>query len=158
MTNELGGKWNSYCNCIFLPKEGGTQAIFTCYWMNSKIFVHSMGNYCLGSDYLLLHTYSCLIGTLSSKGCNTTLGGSLGPATETTHLWLNQPLVFSNVCTWTEYSVVDLGGVRGVQMHPLWQLVMYFCVHNFTSTSNDYAAVACSNNNQAQLYTHSHIH
>ena len=29
-----------------------------------------------------------------------------------------------------------------------------FCVHNCTSPSNDYAAVACSNNNQAQLHTH----
>ena len=31
---------------------------------------------------------------------------------------------------------------------------MDFCVHNCTSPSNDYAAVACSNNNQAQLHTH----
>ena len=31
---------------------------------------------------------------------------------------------------------------------------MYFCVHNCMSPSNDYAAVACSNNNQAQLHTH----
>ena len=31
------------------------------------------------------------------------------------------------------------------------RLVMYFCVHNCTSPSNDYAGVACSNNNQAQL-------
>ena len=31
---------------------------------------------------------------------------------------------------------------------------MYFCVNNWTSPSNDYAAVACSNNNQAQLHTH----
>jgi len=45
-------------------------------------------------------------------------------------------------------------GVRGVQMHPLWRLVMYFCVNNWTSPSNDYAAIACSNNNQAQLHTH----
>ena len=30
---------------------------------------------------------------------------------------------------------------------------MYFCVHNCTSPSNDYAAVACSSN-QAQLHTH----
>ena len=39
-------------------------------------------------------------------------------------------------------------------MHPLWQLVMYFCVHNCTSPSNDYVAVAWSNNNQAQLHTY----
>ena len=38
------------------------------------------------------------------------------------------------------YSVADSGGVRRV---------MYFCVHNCTSPSNDYAGVACSNNNQA---------
>ena len=31
---------------------------------------------------------------------------------------------------------------------------MYFCIHNCTSPSNDFTAVACSNNNQAQLYTH----
>ena len=46
--------------------------------------------------------------------------------------------------------VADLGGANAP---PLWRLVMYFCVHNCTSPSNDYAAVACSNNNQAQ-FTH----
>ena len=30
---------------------------------------------------------------------------------------------------------------------------MYFCVHNCTSPSNDYAPVACSNNNQPQLHS-----
>ena len=39
-------------------------------------------------------------------------------------------------------------------MHPPL-VVMYFCIHNCTSPSNDYAAVACSNNNQA--VTHSCI-
>ena len=42
------------------------------------------------------------------------------------------------------------------QMHPpphLWRLVMYFCIHNCTSPSNDYAAVACNNNNHAQLHS-----
>ena len=33
VSNELGCKW-IFCKCIFLPKGGGTQAIFTCYWMN----------------------------------------------------------------------------------------------------------------------------
>ena len=52
------------------------------------------------------------------------------------------------------YTVADLGGgVRGVQITPLWQLVMYFCVHNCTSPSNNYAAVACSNINRTQLLT-----
>ena len=51
-------------------------------------------------------------------------------------------------------SVADLGGVRGVQMHPPLAASNVFCVHNCTSPSNDYAAVACSNNNQAQLHTH----
>ena len=46
-------------------------------------------------------------------------------------------------------SVADLGGVRGVQMHPPLAASNVFCVHNCTSPSNDYAAVACSNNNQA---------
>ena len=32
--NELDCKRNSLCNCIFVPKGGGTQAIFMCYWMN----------------------------------------------------------------------------------------------------------------------------
>ena len=50
--------------------------------------------------------------------------------------------------------VADLGGVRGVQMHPPLAASNVFCVHNCTSLSNDYAAVACSNNNQAQLHTH----
>ena len=44
-------------------------------------------------------------------------------------------------------------GGKGCKCTPLWRLVMYFCVHNCTSPSYDYAAVACSNN-QAQLHTH----
>ena len=52
------------------------------------------------------------------------------------------------------YPVADLGGVRGVQMHPPLAASNVFCVHNCTSPSNDYAAVACSDNNQAQLHTH----
>ena len=47
--------------------------------------------------------------------------------------------------------MADLGRVRGVQMHPPLAASNVFCVHNCTSPSNDYAAVACSNNNQAQL-------
>ena len=40
-------------------------------------------------------------------------------------------------------------------MHPtLVAIVMYYCIHNCMSQSNDYAIVACSNNNQAQLHTH----
>ena len=31
---------------------------------------------------------------------------------------------------------------------------MYFCEHNYTSQSNDYAAVVCGNNSLAQLHTH----
>ena len=45
-------------------------------------------------------------------------------------------------------------GGGGCKCTPLWRLVMYFCVHICTSLSNDYTAVACSNNNQAQLHTH----
>ena len=46
------------------------------------------------------------------------------------------------------------GGFRGCKCTPpLWRLVMYFCVNNYTSLSNDYAAVACSKNSQAQLHT-----
>ena len=51
-------------------------------------------------------------------------------------------------------SVADLGGVRGVQMHPPLAASNVFCVHNCTSPSNDYAAVAYSNNNQTQLHIH----
>ena len=49
------------------------------------------------------------------------------------------------------WSVADLGGVRGVQMHPP---LAASNVHDCTSPSNDYGAVACNNNNQAQLHTH----
>ena len=38
----------------------------------------------------------------------------------------------------------------------LWQLLMCFCVHICMSPSNDYTALACSINNQAQ-FTHSRI-
>ena len=48
----------------------------------------------------------------------------------------------------------DSGRFRGCKCTPLWWLVMYFCVHNCTSPSNDYAAVACSNNN---LHTHASV-
>ena len=30
---------------------------------------------------------------------------------------------------------------------------MYFCVRNYMSPSNDYTAVACSNNNQAVIHS-----
>ena len=50
------------------------------------------------------------------------------------------------------------GGVQwriyGVQTHPPLAASSVFCVNNCTSPPNDYAAVACSNNNQAQLHTH----
>ena len=46
------------------------------------------------------------------------------------------------------------GGFKGCKCIPLWRLVMYFCVHIAMSTSNDYTAVVCSNNNYAQLHTH----
>ena len=61
----------------------------------------------------------------------------------------------NGIVTIALYSpVADLGGVRGVQMHPPLAASNVFCVHNCTSPSNDYAAVAFSNNNQAQLHTH----
>ena len=52
------------------------------------------------------------------------------------------------------WSVADLGGVSGVQMHPPLAASNVFCIHNCTTPSTAYAAVACSNNNQAQLHTH----
>ena len=64
-------------------------------------------------------------------------------------------LLRTNVCHFA-YSVADLGGVRGVrgvQIHPPLAASNVFCVNNCTSPSNDYTAVACSNNNQAQLHT-----
>ena len=51
-------------------------------------------------------------------------------------------------------AVADLGGKGGAFAPPLWLLVMYFCVHDCPSPSTDYTAVACSNNNQAQLHSH----
>ena len=47
-------------------------------------------------------------------------------------------------------SVADLGGVRGVQS-------VYFCEHNCTSPSNDYAAVALMQQQQPGTVTHSRI-
>ena len=47
-------------------------------------------------------------------------------------------------------------GVRGVQMHPPLVAINVFCVHNCTSPSNDYAAVACSSNH-AGTVKHSRI-
>ena len=76
--------------------------------------------------------YPLLVMTTSVNQANINVGASVGP----------QP---------TYSTVADLGGVRGVQMHPPLAASNVFCVHNCTSPSNDYAAVTCSNNNQAQL-------
>jgi len=48
-----------------------------------------------------------------------------------------------------DLPVVDLGGA----FTPLFAAskLMYFCVHNCMSPLNDYAAVACSNNNQVDM-------
>ena len=62
--------------------------------------------------------------------------------------------VLSEVTVSTKRAVADLGGVRGVQMHPPLAASNAFLHTYCTSPSNDYAAVACSNNNQAQLHTH----
>ena len=59
----------------------------------------------------------------------------------------------SPIVTSRRYHVLISGGFRGCKCTPLWRFVMHFCVHNCTSPSNDYAAVACGNNNQAQ-FTH----
>ena len=45
------------------------------------------------------------------------------------------------------------GGFRGMQMHPLWRLVLYF-LRKQLHDSLKITAVECSNNNQAQLHTH----
>ena len=77
----------------------------------------------------------------------------IGPKVGGGHSFVSGPF-FARLRHKISPSVADLGGGKGVQMYPLWRLVMYFCVHNCMSPSNDYAAVACSNNNQAQLHTH----
>ena len=69
-----------------------------------------------------------------------------------TWYWVGIACILCNLCvscTLRFTAVADLGGVRGVQMHPPFAAINVFCVHNCTSPSNDYAAVACSNNNQA---------
>ena len=63
----------------------------------------------------------------------------------------NFPFGLSGVVDY--WAVADLGELRGAQSTPLWQLVMYFCVHNCTSPSNDYAAVACISNVTRHSYT-----
>ena len=45
----------------------------------------------------------------------------------------------------------------GKDLHPPLAASNVFCIHICTSPSNDFTAVVCSNNNQAQLRTHSHI-
>ena len=46
-------------------RVGGTQAIFMCEWMNSEIFMHD--GLAFGGIHVLLHKYSCLIGTSSAQ-------------------------------------------------------------------------------------------
>ena len=65
----------------------------------------------------------------------------------------NQAAVAESVALFTLAYLGGGGGKGGANAPPLWRLAMYFCIHNCTSPSNDYAAVACSNNSQAQLYT-----
>ena len=71
---------------------GGTWAIFTCYWMNSEKYSCILGYSVWAVSIHAVH-----------QGCNSTLvkvgsGMGLGPATEVTHLRLNQPPVFFSVC------------------------------------------------------------
>ena len=53
-------------------------------------------------------------------------------------------------------TVADLRGVRGVQMHPPLAAsnVFFAYITAWVRQNYDYAAVACSNNNQAQLHNH----
>ena len=66
-------------------------------------------------------------------------------------IWLITRQTFVYPQRTTEFYAGVSGRFRGCKCTPLWQLVMYFSLHNCTSPSNDYAAVACSNNNQAQF-------
>ena len=69
--------------------------------------------------------------------------------------------IHSTSSGWSDIAKVSSGGFKGgkggANAPPFWGLVMYFCVHICTSPSNDYTAVACSNNNQAQLHTHASV-
>ena len=51
---------------------------------------------------------------------------------------------------WAGTTSHSSGGFKGCKCTPLWWLVMYFFIHNCTSPSNDYAAVACSSGMQQQ--------
>ena len=53
--------------------------------------------------------------------------------------------------------MADLGGVRGVQMHPPLAASNVFCVHNCTSPSNDYAMSSGMQQQQPGTVTHSRI-
>jgi len=70
---------------------------------------------------------------------------------------LNYLKALSSTIVTQSYDTRVSGGFRGGKAPALWRLVMYFCIHNCTSPSKDYAAVACSNNNQAQLHTHESV-
>ena len=78
------------------------------------------------------------------------------------HIWLQIVSVLTLIHNVSVVQIETLwpscsggfGGVRGVhKCTPFWRQVMYFCLHNCTSPSKYYAAVACSNN-QAQLHPH----
>ena len=41
--NKLGYKWNSFCDCVFVPKGGGTLTIFIYYWIHSEKYSCTIG-------------------------------------------------------------------------------------------------------------------
>ena len=125
--NELGCNGNSFFNCIFLPERGGTLAIFMCWTLKN---IHALWANGWAVIMYFLHKYRCLIWALSSNGCNypytvIKVGGSLyqGPATEVTHLGLNQPPVLFQcrplfVESWTfskVYAVLPLYHYNTIQ-------------------------------------------
>ena len=100
--------------------------------------MHDQARHCL---WLLSVHHASQV--LTKQPCSQREKGRLYEAWHSFYVWL--------------ISGVFRGGKGGCKCTPLWRLVMYFCVHNCTSPSNDYAAVACSNNNQAQLHTHESV-
>ena len=78
--------------------------------------------------------WNIIINTLGLNGCH-----------QSTQMNIDMRIVF--------VVAKNSGRFKGCKCTPLWWLVINFCVHICTSPSNDYTAVACSNNKQAQLHT-----
>ena len=108
--NELGWKWNSFCDCMFVPKGG---VLLDGLW---KIFMHY---------WLIFRQYLCAFmpyGNFEYTKAVTLHWGVVGqgPATEVTHLGLNQSPVFSSVPMYSASNFILIYSLHNMDKVTYW--------------------------------------